>query len=594
MTPKLLVTLRKCNSNLKASSLENYLRLLLQLCRDYDHLEQIRNLEIVLLLKRFDSALMIADSWSSQKYDDRTLHFVLNQFAALIRKYPWGKLVKADPMGEAIRKFVRSETFVRRINQRFASRFLRSQRSGKSLPYEDVFERARRFIAYAIGVRPDLPRIFDKTGFGPGANVGVHGQCTGVSRKLLASSWTVSPGAYVYAYWAICRHAQFREVLIPEHRGFTSGTYGYDTEKVSYARHVSVIRHNKITFVPKTALVHRTIAIEPLLNGFLQKGVDQELRLFLKRIGLDLSDQSRNQDWARLGSDPREADPFCTIDLSSASDSISTELVRTLLPPEWFEFLDSIRSKEYELNGKYYTYHKFCSMGNGFCFPLQTLIFSSLIHAVRSLTPGSDFLVYGDDIVVKRSDFDPVIQILRYCGFRVNEEKTFSSGYFRESCGADWFAMEDVRPFTLDFAIDSVEAIFKVLNLTRRSFRTELFFSGIRSFLINLIPRSLRLFRPQKGQADTGIDSLGDEHLTAPYCRFNRKLQCWSYLELIHKPFPDNHWKRERYGYLPYLWGALNGNPSNLPFAMRRSRSTKVRFTAYSGAHSTWVPALTN
>jgi len=249
--------------------------------------------------------------------------------------------------------------------------------------------------------------------------------------------------------------------------------------------------------------------------------------LRLKRIGIDLAEQDHNRERAKIGSVTGE---WATIDLSSASDSIATEFVRELLPPEWFELLNSTRSLNYLVNGNKTRFHKFCSMGNGFCFPLETLLFSAICHAAGAGEPGKDFLVYGDDIIVRTEHVEKLLHLLSYCGFTPNSKKTFYNGSFRESCGADWFAGEDVRPYTLDHKLDSVQNIFKFLNLSRRSFRTELFFREIRSSVLHMLPRNLRLFRPQRGPADSGIDMTGDEHLYAPHCRFNKNLQCWEYL----------------------------------------------------------------
>ena len=116
--------------------------------------------------------------------------------------------------------------------------------------------------------------------------------------------------------------------------------------------------------------------MEPLLNGFVQKGTDLEMRRLLRKVGIDLSDQSHNQRLAKRGSEGG-FNPYCTIDLSAASDSLSYEVVKSFLPAEWFEYLCDIRAPRFLLAGADHTerYEKFCSMGNGFCFPLQTLLF---------------------------------------------------------------------------------------------------------------------------------------------------------------------------------------------------------------------------
>jgi len=353
---------------------------------------------------------------------------------------------------------------------------------------------------------------------------------------------------------------------------------------------IRLVHNNNIVFVPKTTLVDRTIAVEPLLNGYVQKGVDVFMRRRLKRVGLDLTDQTVNQELARQGSLPCQDDPFVTIDLSSASDSISIEVVKRLLPPEWFELLNSLRSKRYTLDGDEYVYEKFVSMGNGFCFPLETLIFASACHVSN---PG-DFIVYGDDIIVRQSKAAEVLRILRGLGFRHNPDKTFLTGPFRESCGADWFAGCDIRPLTLDYAFDSFENVVKFHNLSLSKPKWACFFEKARKFLFELIPISQRLSRPFLGTVDSAFEVPLDIFLTSPFSRWNRKIQTWEWVELSRSSSPDRGVRlRGRY-HTVLMMGAVRNYSSQCPFAMRRKTSRTVRRLSYAGASATWLPPSTH
>lgn len=576
--------LKKQNNVLQRQHLEVYLSMLSQLCKTHNNFKFSVTALSLLRAKDFDGLLNLADDLSSQKYDDADEHFVSNQFAALIRKYPWGKLISADPAGTAKDKFFAAEHKCHRINQRFLAR-----RSSRPSVNEHDLQQMRNFISYAIGHSPDVDQIMDNAAFGPGANVGVT-RSTNNARKLLAEKWTVTPSAFTFGYVSIMKNVHFRGFLCPESAPFINGDGDFVLEREQYLKKTSIVKHNKIAFVPKTAKVHRTIAIEPLLNSYLQKGADIVLRRRLKRIGLNLEDQTINQKFAREGSLPDQLDPFVTIDLSSASDSISIEMVREILPFDWFHFLNDIRSKEYELEGERHIYHKFCSMGNGFCFPLETLIFAAACTAVGAGLPGKDFLVYGDDIVVRQSVCQPLIALLSYLGFKVNSDKTFLSGPFRESCGADWYEGMDVRPFTLDFALDSCQSIFKILNLTRRSSRTEMFFCDVRDFLINRLHTELRFYRPHPRAADSGIDCLGDEHLTSPNCFFDRKQQVWFCRSLLVTSVQDRFWTESDLRQHVLMWGAMVGAASTAPFSFRGKTRTKVSWEANSESTSTWIP----
>lgn len=198
---------------------------------------------------------------------------------------------------------------------------------------------------------------------------------------------------------------------------------------------------NKVTFVPKNVTSLRPIAIEPNGQMMMQLGVHEYLAKVLSRIGNDIRHQQRNQSLARIGSTDGS---FATIDLASASDSISIALVYQLLPSDWFTFLYQNRAPKMELaDGTTHIYEKFSSMGNGMTFALETLIFYALARAVCK---DGLISVYGDDIIVPTQHSQTLIGLLECCGFTINEDKTFLDGPFRESCGADWYQGHYVTP----------------------------------------------------------------------------------------------------------------------------------------------------
>lgn len=512
-----------------------------------------------------DALLGIADSLSSQKYDDARSHFLANQVACLIKKYPFpASLGSFDPKKTAWDKYLRSEALCARSNRYFE--FVHDL----DAPVQQAFSAMRGFIARVLG--PDVPRTswYEACDFGPGASIGVNGQATNLNRKI-GSDWTVSPGAFDYGYAAVVHDWNLIRAMSGE-----PGIQNLDPSVLrrNFESKCTVVRHNKIAFASKTTKTDRVIAVEPLINGFLQKGLDQLMRLRLKRIGLDLSDQSINSEGARLGSLVDDELSFVTIDLSSASDSISIGLCRALLPPDWFDIMNSIRSVGYSYHDDVVRYEKFCSMGNGFCFPLETLLFAAAAHASGCKSPGYDFVVYGDDIVVRKRNAQKLLELLEIMGFEVNKEKTFLQGPFRESCGRDWFEGEDVRPFVLDFRFDTIESCFKFLNLSKRNQRSADFFSDINDLVMSLIPDYYRFLRPEKGPADSGIDADLDVFLSSPFARWNRHLQRWSWLELHHKPISDD-WLCSNSAYALTI-AVIQGANSEQPFTFRRKTRAMV------------------
>nr|UJQ85820.1 MAG: hypothetical protein 3 [Leviviridae sp.]UJQ85953.1 MAG: putative replicase protein [Leviviridae sp.] len=255
---------------------------------------------------------------------------------------------------------------------------------------------------------------------------------------------------------------------------------------------------SKLSSVPKNETTNRTICTEPSLNMFFQLGAGACIeRLLSKGHNIDLTTQtSTNKRMAREGSINGK---FSTIDLRSASDTISTTLVKHLLPRHLFALLDLIRSKRVKHDAEEFELHMFSSMGNGFTFPLQTLIFAELVRGaydilgISPITSGPDrnYSVFGDDIICLKEAYNFVCQVLSACGFTVNDDKSFSVGAFRESCGGDYFKGFDIRAVYLR-KVNATQHIYSAFNrLTRWSAKYSIDLSGVLLYLKGLVE-----FRP--------------------------------------------------------------------------------------------------
>jgi hypothetical protein len=301
-----------------------------------------------------------------------------------------------------------------------------NNRSFHLMPF---IEQARRFINLVVGSSPGA--FLMKSNFGPGATFDIEG---GVSpgRKLRSPSLTVTRFCLPYARAALSSDYHWHRMRGIESEGPIS----------LLEREFQLVDGNRLTTVEKDAFVDRCIAIEPTLNIYVQKGLGAVLRQRLKSYGCDLDDQTLNQQLALEGSVTGE---LCTIDLSSASDSISKRLVQVLMPPRWYEALNSTRSTCTRLADKSWRLNeKFSSMGNGFTFELESLIFLAICRSASRYPERVS--VYGDDIICHKDDFASVIDALSQAGFTANLKKTFADGPFRESCGKHYFLGEDVTP----------------------------------------------------------------------------------------------------------------------------------------------------
>jgi len=202
--------------------------------------------------------------------------------------------------------------------------------------------------------------------------------------------------------------------------------------------------YNRVETVPKNWKTDRTIACEPEGNLPFQLAFDHYVKGRLRIHGVDLSDQTRNQDLARAASVDGQ---LATIDFAQASDTISLNAVHALIPQPWVQYLMAIRSHKGIGFGQEFVYEKFSSMGNGCTFALETLIFWAIAKAVCGRK--SNVSAYGDDIIIPTDKTEAYISAVAYFGFSINIEKSFTSGPFRESCGVDAFNGIDVTPFYL-------------------------------------------------------------------------------------------------------------------------------------------------
>lgn len=366
------------------------------------------------------------------------------QAIALVRKVPWptsfSRKARAMATFEACeRRCAETNHFVDWLlsGVRPQDRFLNACR--------DILGRAKKLASYILG---PLPESLSGR-FGPGTVFELKGR----------------PWSTVADKVCITPHATRDAVPIFRHLFDQSS---WDRERLRAGLpFITVARGNRFTTVPKDGRTDRGICVEPGGNIWSQLAVGDYMKDRLKRVGLDVA-RSRaptdpiqlvirtlsgrkthtGQDTHRWLAEMASRDgSLATIDLSNASDTVARRLVQAILPDDWHSLLDCLRSPLTLINKRWVRLEKFSSMGNGFTFELETLLFACLSHAVAGLEPGRDLWVYGDDIVVPSRAARDVEACLEAFGFEVNRKKSYSTGFFRESCGADFFCGASVRPF---------------------------------------------------------------------------------------------------------------------------------------------------
>lgn len=357
------------------------------------------------------------------------------QIQALVKKNPWVDL-GYHPEREAFDAFLKAELQCEETNFRLDN----------ARPIGDVlkvFHRAGWQIERVLGEVPNLSSLGLR--FGPGANTSIRRAQASLSAKLsapLACSSDMLPYVADFLsevpHW-VEHHAEKSASALP----LWEPDHHYTRERVAVR-----VDHGKLVFVPKNAKTHRPIVVEPVLNGFFQLGVGSFLKeRILRFAGQDLTDQDKNRRLAQKGSVDGS---LATIDLSSASDTLAFGCVSCLLPPQWVEFLSSMRTGTVTYrNSSPLPLEKFSSMGNGYTFELESLIFWALAEAATTVVGGNveNIGIFGDDIIVPTEAVTLLMESLTWFGFTANAKKSFWKGPFRESCGSDWLAGNDVRPF---------------------------------------------------------------------------------------------------------------------------------------------------
>lgn len=354
------------------------------------------------------------------------------------------------------------------LRSKALDKFLASNARCKTHPLSldpDVEANARHFIAvvlerFATRNGSEAPQtsleyswLFDRWRYGPGSgNASVPG--THVAVKMSKVMTCTAP----------C------QPLVAQLRA--NHPY-WSAEDAKTGSGYAVVGGSLLDFVLKNEEQLRTIAKEPEGNMCLQLAAGSVLEDCLRMIGLDITTQQpKNQDFARRGSMTGE---FATLDLSSASDMIQTELVRRLWPRDWYYLLlrlrsQSIRYVDHDKVERDEPLYMISTMGNGFTFPLMTLTIVALIYGYRATCGGPDLwvdwkrtAVYGDDIIIPTNEYDLCVKTLESAGLVVNRDKSYCEGPFRESCGGDYYEGVDVTPFYVK-SLGSDQEVYVAMN----------------------------------------------------------------------------------------------------------------------------------
>ncbi len=315
----------------------------------------------------------------------------------------------------------------------------------------------------------------------------------------VAEKWA-HPKRWDFSYWP----ERLNEVFPHWRYGVYTPSYSREYVPPENERPVRVVA------VPKTMSTPRIIAIEPSIMQFAQQGLKREIYEEVRACALNnligFTDQTRNQ---RLACEASLHGNLATLDLSEASDRVHNDLVLHLFDrwPHLRDFIQASRSARADVNGEVIDLTKFASMGSALTFPIEAMCFAAI--ALLGMQDsgcktgpdqyGRTVSVYGDDIIVPTDAVSSVISLLELFGFKVNENKSFWTGEFRESCGSEYFRGHDVSVvrFRSDLARSRKDAdrIVRQTEFRNRSYLAGLwsvvrYIDGITKPVVKLHPRN--------------------------------------------------------------------------------------------------------
>ncbi len=309
----------------------------------------------------------------------------------------------------------------------------------------------------------------------------------------------------------------------------------------------------KVISVPKTLKTPRIIAIEPTGMQYCQQALSHRIVDAIEDHS-ETTPSRRGQrcDWGRWFIGFKEQEPnrllarsgsinghLATLDLSEASDRVLNQHVLSLFArfPRLSEAIQATRSTKADVPGHgVIPLAKFASMGSALCFPVEAMVFTTIIMAAISYERGDHepeqyvstlsamfgkVRVYGDDIIVPVEYVDRVIEWLKAFGLKVNLDKSFWTGKFRESCGGDYYDGEWVTPVRLRHELPaSLEDADGVVGLV--TFRNLLYWNGFWTTAKKIDERITFLSRGWYNVVDETAEGLGRESVFGWRLRLQR------------------------------------------------------------------------
>lgn len=427
-----------------------------------------RALSIEILLRHGEYEQIATMRCDHNDFLDAQSYSIANAATALLRKCR-DLPTTIDLRRKAFEKWEAGEKECYKSNERL-NRYLPQHAASHDIDpvIAEFFRDVKALVTQWIGHKPPdsvSPR------FGPGATFSDSAACSTVPAKM-----TSVPTITHEAMW-----------FLPQ---WLETAWGRCCAQAS--RSPLFIKGNRFSTARKDATTDRAIGTEPSINVAYQLAYGRVLRdrfkggirvpydqgiiprvVQKKRVGLDLNQGQLIH--RHLACEASLTGRRATLDATNASDTVCRVLVELSTPEAWHEVLAMLRSPFTEVDGNWVKLEKFSSMGNGYTFELESVIFAALCCVASRAAGypgviGEDVFVYGDDMIVDVGAVETVTAVLAFCGITLNLKKSFKDGPFRESCGGDYYSGMPVRPFYIKEEPHGPEDWIRLANgLTRLS-----------------------------------------------------------------------------------------------------------------------------
>jgi hypothetical protein len=223
-----------------------------------------------------------------------------------------------------------------------------------------------------------------------------------------------------------------------------------------YPNHAIRPHSSKVVAVPKSYKSSRIIAMEPVAPLARGKAIEEIFRRYDRirykegGFGINLEDQSINQNLAMVGSVTGNC---ATLDASHASDLISKSLLCDLFPHNYLRRILPLLPQSYTIDERRRTLQMASTSGHTLTFRHETIVYYAIALAAEqyykeitqdTLDGRTWAHAYGDDTIIAAPAYDVACYFFSRLGLIINQDKSFASGPYRESCGKDYLDGMDV------------------------------------------------------------------------------------------------------------------------------------------------------